>query len=80
VQDQQVDVVDAQLAGALLEAVQRLALGLAILVAVSTHAASPGERFSAALIGSTTLLTICLLVVLIVLMPAHRAAARAAAR
>jgi hypothetical protein len=55
-----------------------MALGLAILVAVSTHAASPGERFSAALIGSTTLLTICLLVVLIVLMPAHRATARTA--
>jgi predicted MFS family arabinose efflux permease len=57
-----------------------MALGLAVLVAASAHTTDPADRFPAALMGSTALLAICLLVVLIVLAPAHRATVRTAAR
>jgi len=53
-----------------------MALGLAVLVAVSTPAAGPTGRFSAALWGSTTLLGLSLVVVLAFLLPAHRRAER----
>jgi len=57
-----------------------MALGLAALVAVSAGAPDLSARFSQALAGSAVLLTLCLLVVLVVLIPAHRAATRAATR
>lgn len=50
-----------------------MALGLAVLVAVSAGAPDPTTQFSHALLGGTALLTACLLVVLLVLVPAHRA-------
>jgi EmrB/QacA subfamily drug resistance transporter len=54
-----------------------MALGLAVLVAVSAGAPDLATRFAHALLGGTALLTACLLIVLLVLVPAHRAAARA---
>ncbi|MCW2544875.1 MAG: transporter [Frankiales bacterium] len=54
-----------------------MALGLAVLVAVSAGAHDATQRFSRALLGSSALLTLCLLVVLLVLLPAHRAAGTA---
>ena len=56
-----------------------MALGLAVLVAVSAGAPDLTTRFSHALLAGTALLTACLLTVLVVLVPAHRAATRAAA-
>jgi EmrB/QacA subfamily drug resistance transporter len=53
-----------------------MALGLAVLVAVSTTAPDPTGRFSYALLGSTSLLSLSLVVVLAFLLPAHRRAAR----
>jgi EmrB/QacA subfamily drug resistance transporter len=53
-----------------------MALGLAILVAVSAGATDTTAQFSHALIGSTALLALALLVVLAVVVPAHRAATR----
>jgi sugar phosphate permease len=55
-----------------------MALGLAILVAVSAGATDAPERFHRALLGGSGLLGLCLVVVLAVLVPAHRAAARLA--
>jgi EmrB/QacA subfamily drug resistance transporter len=57
-----------------------MALGLAVLVAVSAGAPDPTARFSHALLTGTALLGACLLVVLIVLVPAHRAATRVVVR
>jgi EmrB/QacA subfamily drug resistance transporter len=57
-----------------------MALGLAMLVAVSAGAPDVTTRFSQALLAGTALLSACLLIVLIVLIPAHRAATRPAAR
>jgi EmrB/QacA subfamily drug resistance transporter len=57
-----------------------MALGLAVLVAVSAGAPDLATRYSHALLGGTTLLGGCLLVVLTVLIPAHRASLRAAQR
>ncbi len=51
-----------------------MALGLAILVAVSAGAHDATERFGDALLGSTVLLALALLVVLAVVVPAHHAA------
>jgi MFS family permease len=53
-----------------------MALGLAVLVAVSAGAPDLTTRFAHALLGGTALLTACLLIVLLVLVPAHRAATR----
>ncbi len=55
-----------------------MALGLAVLVAVSAGAPDLAVRFSHALLAGTALLTACLLIVLNVLVPAHRTATRAA--
>ena len=56
-----------------------MALGLAVLVAVSAGAPNLTARFAHALLAGTALLTACLLVVLFVLVPAHRAATRSVA-
>lgn len=71
---------DAGAASGLVNTFQQLgmALGLAVLVAVSADAPDPTTRFSHALLGSTVLLSLCFTVVLAVLIPAHRSAARAA--
>ena len=55
-----------------------MATGLAILVALSAGATDAPERFHQALLGGTGLLGLCLVVVLAVLIPAHRAATRLA--
>ena len=55
-----------------------MALGLALLVAVSAGAPDLTAQFSHALLAGTALLSACLLIVLIVLLPAHLAATRAA--
>jgi predicted MFS family arabinose efflux permease len=55
-----------------------MALGLAILVAISAHATNPTARFSDALIGSATLLTLAMTVVVAVVIPAHRTTVRTA--
>jgi predicted MFS family arabinose efflux permease len=55
-----------------------MALGLAVLVALSDGTDDVTSRFSHALVGGTGLLTACLAVVLAVLLPAHRAARSAA--
>jgi EmrB/QacA subfamily drug resistance transporter len=57
-----------------------MALGLAILVTVSVRAGDATEQFAHALLGSTALLALALLVVLACVVPAHRAAQTAAAR
>jgi predicted MFS family arabinose efflux permease len=51
-----------------------MALGLAVLVALSADASNVTDRFAQALLGSTGLLVACLLVVLTVLVPAQRGA------
>jgi EmrB/QacA subfamily drug resistance transporter len=55
-----------------------MALGLAVLVAVSAGAPDLTARFSHALLAGTALLSLCLILVLTVLVPADRAATRAA--
>jgi hypothetical protein len=74
--------VDAGAASGLVNTFHQLgmALGLAALVAVSAGAPDLAARFSRALTGSAVLLALCLLVVLIVLLPAHRAFHRAVVR
>ncbi|MGZ6745098.1 MAG: MFS transporter [Nocardioides sp.] len=51
-----------------------MALGLAVLVAVSAGAPDATARFSHALLGGTALLTACLAVLVVVLVPAARRA------
>ena len=53
-----------------------MALGLAALVAVSSGQATTTAQVARALGGGTVLLGLCLLVVVAVLVPAHRAASR----
>lgn len=50
-----------------------MALGLAVLVALSSSATELADRFSVALLGSTGLLALCLVVVLAGLLPGLRA-------
>jgi hypothetical protein len=71
---------DAGAASGLVETFHQLgmAVGLAVLVSVSADASDLTARFSQALVGSTALLSACLLVVMIVLMPANRASVRSA--
>ena len=57
-----------------------MALGLALLVAASAGAPDLTARFSHALLAGTALLSACLLIVLVVLIPAQLAATRATAR
>jgi hypothetical protein len=55
-----------------------MALGLAVLVAVSAGAPDLTARFSHALLAGAALLSLCLILVLTVLVPADRAATQAA--
>jgi EmrB/QacA subfamily drug resistance transporter len=54
-----------------------MAIGLAVLVALSASASDAAERFQRALLGSTGLLAACLVAVLVLLVPAHRVPTKA---